>query len=581
MTETITRELLSGDEAVARGAFEAGVKVATAYPGTPSTEILEALAAHFPSVDSQWCTNEKVALEVAIGASMAGARALAAMKHVGLNVAADPLFTAAYTGVVGGLVVVTADDPSLHSSQNEQDNRWYARAAKVPMLEPSDSQEAKDFVAIAARVSEDFDTPVLLRITTRIAHCQSVVETAEPLPPRPIEPYRPRREKYVMIPANARPRHAVVENRLLALAAFAETAPENRIEKGSSALGIITSGVSYQYVKEAFPDASVLKLGLTFPLPERLIRGFVASVKRAVVVEELDDVLCTEIRALGLDVAGKPRPFRLGELNVDRVRAIVSGAEGYREPAPVASRPPALCSGCPHRASFYVLKKCQAIVISDIGCYTLSVLPPLEITDSCVCMGASVGMSFGLRKVLPPAEARRIVGVIGDSTFFHSGVPGLVDAVYNRQAGVLVVLDNRTTAMTGRQGHPGTGQTLSGAPGKEIPIEDLCRGIGVDYVVVVDPLQVKTFESEVRAAMDRPGVSVIVARRPCVLLERVSSRRAMEVDAEKCKLCGLCLSAGCRALAKGEASVTVDGGLCTACGLCVEICPFGAIHPAG
>ncbi len=576
MTSTKTRDILSGDEAIARGAFEAGITVATAYPGTPSTEILETISARFPSVYAQWSPNEKAALEVALGASMGGARVLVAMKHVGLNVAADPLFTAAYTGVTGALVVVTADDPSLHSSQNEQDNRWYARAAKVPMLEPSDSQEAKDFVAKAVEVSERFDTPVLLRITTRVAHSEGVVELGAEPKARERQAFRSQRQKYVMIPAYARMRHRIVEEHLAALAAFAEETDLNRVEKGTSELGIIASGVACEYAKEAFPEASILKLGMTFPLPAQKIRRFAASVKRCVVVEELDDILATEIRALGVDVASKAPTFRLGELNVDRVRAVVEGASAEPETLAVKSRPPALCSGCPHRAAFHVMKKLKCIVTGDIGCYTLSVLPPLEMMESCVCMGASIGMAFGLRKALPPDEARRVVGVIGDSTFFHSGVTGILDAVYNGATGVVVILDNRTTAMTGRQGHPGTGEALSGE-GRQVSIEDVCRGIGVENVVTLDPIAIKGMEKELKAAMDRDGVNVIVARRPCILLSRPTERKAAHVDAAKCKVCGLCVNTGCRAIIRTDKAVTIDVTQCTACGLCVEVCPFDAI----
>ena len=576
VSETSATELLSGDEAIARGAYEAGISVATAYPGTPSTEIIETIAAAYPSINAQWSPNEKVALEVALGASMGGARAMCSMKHVGLNVAADPLFTASYTGVVGALVVVTADDPSLHSSQNEQDNRWYARAAKVPMLEPSDSDEAREFVRQAVMLSERFDTPVLLRITTRVAHSESVVEFHDPMPPCGKMPYKPMREKYVMIPAYARKRHVVVEKRLADLARYGEESPLNSVERRSPDLGVITSGIAYQYAREAAPDASVLKLGLTHPLPGALIRDFALSVRRCVVVEELDDVLWTEIRAMGLEVEGKAPVFRLGELNVDRVRAIIEASRTEPESLVVASRPPALCAGCPHRAAFHVLKKCKAILTGDIGCYTLSVLPPLEVMDSCVCMGASIGMSFGLRKALPPDQARRVVGIIGDSTFFHSGVTGLMDAVYNRQTGIVMILDNRTTAMTGRQGHPGTGKALAGE-GKEVPVEDICRGLGADHVAVVDPLEVKKLESEVREAMDRQGVTVIIARRPCILLVRPERRKAVIVDEEKCKLCGVCISTGCRAISKGEKTVTIDRGVCAACGLCVQVCPLEAL----
>jgi len=578
VTDTVERALLSGDEAIARGAFEAGISVATAYPGTPSTEILEAIGAEYQKIDSQWSPNEKAAMEVALGASMGGGRALVATKHVGLNVAADPLFTASYTGVVGALVVVTADDPSLHSSQNEQDNRWYARAAKLPMLEPSDSQEAKDFVAEAVRISEEFDTPVFLRITTRIAHSKAVVELGDPAERREVSGFEPRRDKFVMIPAYARRRHVVVEERMRALGEFSETAALNRIEEGSSDLGVITSGIAYQYVKEAFPEASVLKLGLTHPLPEKLIRRFAASLGRVVVVEELDDILTTEIRAMGVDVAGKAPAFRVGELNVDRVRAIGGGAEEESQAAAAKVRPPALCPGCPHRAAFYVLKKCKAIVTGDIGCYTLSVLPPLEMMESCVCMGASIGMAFGLRKVLPPEDARRVVGVIGDSTFFHSGVTGVMDAVYNGADGVIVVMDNRTTAMTGGQGHAGTGETLSKGCGREVGVEELCRGIGVAHVAALDPFETERLEQELDAAFNRKGVTVIVTRRPCVLLERPEYKGPVHIDAEKCKLCGRCTTIGCRAIVQGDEVIEVDARLCVSCGLCVEVCPFDAMY---
>ncbi len=577
VSQTMTRDLLSGNEAIARGAFEAGILVATAYPGTPSTEILETIASTYPSINAQWSPNEKAAFEVALGASMGGARTLVAMKHVGLNVAADPLFTASYTGVVGALVIVTADDPSLHSSQNEQDNRWYARAAKMVMLEPSDSQEAKDFLGRAVQISEKFDTPVLFRITTRIAHSKSIVTLYEPSQPRPVEAFTSRREKYVMIPAYARRRHALVEERLRALTGFAEESDLNRIEEGSGDVGIITSGIAYQYAREAFPQAPLLKLGMTFPLPEGLIRRFAASVEKCVVVEELDDILTRDIRAMGIDVVGKAAPFRLGELDVDRVRAIVGGVKADTQTVVVKSRPPALCPGCPHRATFYVLKKCKAIVTGDIGCYTLGVLAPLEMMESCVCMGASIGMAFGLRKALSPDEARRVVGVIGDSTFFHSGVAGLIDAVYNGADGVVMVLDNRTTAMTGGQGHAGTGETLSGRPGNEIAIEDLCKGIGVSHVVTLDPFETDGLEAEVLAAFDRPGVSVIVAKSPCVLLEHPGHVTPAKIDADKCKHCGKCLAIGCRAISPQERAPVVDEALCTGCGLCVNVCPFGAI----
>ncbi|RPI01106.1 MAG: indolepyruvate ferredoxin oxidoreductase subunit alpha, partial [Zetaproteobacteria bacterium] len=470
--------LLSGNEAIARGAYEAGVKVAAAYPGTPSTEILEYLA-EYEGVHAEWAPNEKVAVEVALGAAMAGARALAAMKHVGVNVAADPIFTASYTGVRGGLVIVTADDPEMHSSQNEQDNRHYAMAAKIPMLEPADSAETKAYTKLAFALSERFDTPVFLRTTTRISHATGAVPLGEVEPSGIPLAFVEDPAKWVMLPVNARKRHVVVEERVRALRDFAETFDGNRIEWGDRSLGIVTAGVAYQYVREAFPEASVLKLGMAYPLPERLLREFAAGVGRLVVVEELDPIVETHVRALGIRVEGKDRVPILGELNTRIVRQAVSGeAAPLREPASVPNRPPNLCAGCPHRSLFFALNKCKVTVTGDIGCYTLAALPPLKSMDTCVCMGASIGNALGIEKALGPAARGKVVAVIGDSTFVHSGITGLVNVVYNRGFSTVIVLDNGTTAMTGAQDHPGTGKTLQGETAPRLDLVALCRAVG-------------------------------------------------------------------------------------------------------
>jgi indolepyruvate ferredoxin oxidoreductase alpha subunit len=578
--------MLSGNEAIARGAYEAGVKVAAGYPGTPSTEILENIV-RYPDIYAEWSPNEKVALEVALGAAIAGARALVAMKHVGLNVAADPLFTASYTGVAGGLVVVSADDPGMHSSQNEQDNRNYAPFAKVPMLEPADSEEARDYTVLAFQISEDYDTPVLVRTTTRVSHAKSVVTLKEPLPYQ-IKEYKTNAEKYVMIPAYARMRRRLVEERTAKLLELSERIPINRIEWNDAKMGIVTSGVSYQYVREVAPDASVLKLGMTWPLPAEMIRKFASRVEMLYVVEELDPYLENHIRALGIEVAGKRLFGPVGELSPDLVARGLFGieplcllTEAAEESIP--ARPPVLCPGCPHRPVFYILRKVRAIVTGDIGCYTLSVLPPLETHDTCVCMGASIGVAIGMDKAMGQAQKRPIVAVIGDSTFVHSGITPLVDAVYNKAKITTIILDNRTTAMTGGQDHPATGRTLSGEATHALDLGALARAIGVEHVAVVDPYDLTALEKAIRAAIAFDGPSVVIPNRPCVLIDRSLWEPALVVDEDLCEACGLCFRIGCPGIEGVEAGgkkgrmAYINASMCTGCEICAQVCKFEAI----
>ena len=573
--------LLSGNEAIARGAYEAGVRVAAGYPGTPSTEILENII-KYDGIYAEWAPNEKVAFEVALGAAYGGARALATMKHVGVNVAADPLLTASYTGVNGGLVLVSADDPGMHSSQNEQDNRHYARFAKIPMLEPSDSQEAKDFTIRAFEISEEYDTPVLLRTTTRVNHGKSVVRLAEPHTP-PVRRFERDFQKYVMIPAYGIKRHAIVEERLSRLGELAESTSLNSIEWGDPAIGVITSGVAYQYVKEAVPEASVLKLGMTYPLPRRLIREFASKVKKLYVVEELDPFLEEQIKALGLKVIGKERFPIVGELNPTIV------AEGFQRStfnfqlstSNVPARPPVLCPGCPHRGFFQAAKKLKAIVTGDIGCYTLSVLPPLETMDTCVCMGASIGTALGIKRAQPEDDKRPVIAVIGDSTFVHSGITGLLDAVYNGTAATICILDNSTTAMTGGQDHPASGKTLDGKDAPKLDLQTLAKAIGVEDVLTVDPYDLTAMEMALKYAVQTEKPSVVIAQGPCVLIDRKARKPAVIVDADKCNGCTLCLRTGCPALESvevdGKLKVTVNAEMCAGCGVCIQVCRQDAI----
>lgn len=512
------RYLLTGDEAVAQAAIDAGVAIGTGYPGTPSTEILEHLSAL--GGRARWSPNEKVALEVGIGAAFGGARALVTMKHVGLNVAADPLFTVAYTGVSGALVIVSADDPGMASSQNEQDNRRFAVAAGVPMLEPSDSQEAYDFTALAIEISERWRTPVLFRMTTRVCHAKTAVIRRELAPPRSAPSFQRDIPSRVMIPAYARPAHRRLRQKLVEIAAWNEASGPNVIvNSGDGSLGVITAGISYMHAREAVPQASFLKLGMTHPLPLDMIRRFVDTIDRCIVIEEGDPYLVDALRADGLNVEGKSDMYRFGELNVARVQRILANDTSPEAPPP-RGKPPQLCNACPHRTSFTTFAQLNCIVAGDIGCYTLGVLPPFEAMDSCVCMGASIGAGLGLRHVLPEDQARRVVSVIGDSTFIHSGITGLVEMVYNPPptGHVVVILDNGTTAMTGLQEHPATGRTLAHQSTGKVVIEDLARSLGIPNVVVTDPVgSPEAFEALMRRALVEGGLWVIVARRPCLL----------------------------------------------------------------
>jgi len=566
------KKLLLGDFAAARGAYEAGVKVATAYPGTPSTEITEELA-RYDEVYSEWSPNEKVALEVGFGSSLKGARTIVSMKHVGLNVAADPLYTAAYTGVNAGLVVAVADDPAMFSSQNEQDTRLIARAANVPVIEPSDSAEAKDFMKLAFSLSEKYDTPVIFRITTRVAHSQGLVET-EDREEVPLKDYVKDVPKYVMMPGNAKKRHIVVEERLNKLCEDSNDFSINRIETGDKELGIICSGGVYQYVKEALPTASVLKLGMVYPLPYRLIEKFVSSVDRCIVIEELEPHIETLIKAKGIKVEGKNLFSVQGELSANIIREKVLGIKADVTRAEVPARPPVLCAGCPHRGVFYTLKQLKVNVMGDIGCYTLGAVPPLNAIDSVLCMGASVGMAIGLDKADDKAY-KNTVAVIGDSTFIHSGITGLIDAVYNRANVTVIIVDNSTTGMTGHQNHPATGKNIKNEPTSRLSLENVCLSVGADRVSVVDPYDLDLFKETVKSCLSEKGVKVIIARRPCALLTK-RLYNGCEITAA-CRNCKACLKLGCPAIINGENGVKIDLSLCTECGLCQKVCRFGAI----
>jgi len=582
------RQLLSGNEAVARGAFEAGVKMAVGYPGTPSTEILETMAVRHRSVYSQWSPNEKVAFEVGIGASIGGARALVTMKHVGLNVAADPLMTFAYTGVNGGFVVVSADDPEMHSSQNEQDNRIFARFANIPFLEPADSQESKDMLVAAYEISERYDTPVMLRMTTRISHTMGIVELGEPVNLKERK-FVKSPEKYVMIPANARVRHVVVAERLKELAKYSEVTPFNRVESNGSNIGIISGGVAYQYAREVAPQFDFYKIGFGYPLPLDGIRKFVEQHERVLVVEELEPVFEDQIKAAGIRVEGKKFFGALGELSPSRV------AQGLKEAGLIDKvvkpeitqeelfpRPPVLCPGCPHRGAFMALKKLGVAVTGDIGCYTLGVLKPLNSLDTCICMGASIGSAIGMERV--KGSDKGTVAVIGDSTFFHSGITGLLDAVYNQSNVTVIILDNRATAMTGGQEHPGTGHTLMGDPVGRVDLHELVRALGVKNFEEVDAYDYDATLACIKRQMATPGPSVIVTNHPCVLMPKRIMDEPYVIDAELCNACSACFRISCPAIAAshetnehGSPKAVIDETLCTGCTLCAQICPTEAI----
>ena len=571
-------ELLSGNEAVARGAWEAGATVGVAYPGTPSTETMEAFAL-MEGVYAEWCVNEKVALEVGLGASAAGARVLSTMKHVGVNVAADPLFTAAYTGVGGGLVLLAADDPGMYSSQNEQDSHYYAAAAHVPMMDPADSAEALAFTRDAFSLSERFDVPFMVRSSVRVSHTKTPVEVVERAAFEPA-PYESAPQKLVMIPAFAKPRRLVQLERVADLEAWADECPYNRVERRGAQVGVVCAGAAYQHVREALPDASVLKLGVTWPLPAATLADFAASVERLYVVEEASTYLTDAVRAHGVAVADFPAPLpRDGELSPGLVRA----AFGLPEPphaaprADVPARPPALCPGCPHRLVFKELTRLKAIVTGDIGCYTLGALPPLSAMDTCVDMGASVSMAHGFELALAGTEHRPVVAVIGDSTFAHSGLSSLISTVYNRGGGTVCVLDNRTTAMTGRQGNPFNGVTLQNRPTRELDLEGVVRALGVDDVRVVDPMDAQATRAALKEATASEELSVIVFRSPCVLLER-RVQAPFGVNA-RCTGCGVCATLGCPAIARDPevGLASIDAALCIGCGQCAQYCRFDAI----
>ena len=573
------KKLMLGNQAVARGLYEAGCRFVSSYPGTPSTEITEQ-AALYDEIYAEWAPNEKVAAESAVGASLAGARSFCAMKHVGFNVAADPLFTASYTGVNGGLVVCVADDPGMHSSQNEQDSRHYAIASKLPMLEPSDSRECRDFVKAAYDISERFDTPAVLRTCTRVAHSQCLVELHD-RDERALKPYERNPQKYVAAPANAVKRHVEVEKRMEALREFAETTDLNRVEMGDTSLGFVTSGTCYLYVKEAFPEASVLKLGLVNPLPVKLIEDFAAKVDRLIVVEELDGVIEAHMRAHGIRVDGGKDLFGyLGELSQNKIRRALGAAlppfRGYDETVP--GRPPVMCPGCPHRGLFTVLSKLKLTVLGDIGCYTLGSGAPLNAVDSVLCMGASIGMAHGYTKMLGDEAARHTVAVIGDSTFMHSGITGVVNLAYNKSIATVLVLDNSITGMTGHQQNPTTGLTLQNEPTYPIRIEDVCRAAGIQRVRVVDPQDMAATEAAIKEEIAAEAASVIIVRRPCQLLKYVKAKPALSIDPEKCKGCRSCMKIGCPAIRFVDKKASIDPTLCVGCGLCEQMCKFGAFE---
>ena len=572
------KQLMLGNQAVARGLYEAGCRVASSYPGTPSTEITEQVSL-YEEVYAEWAPNEKVAMEVALGASIGGARSFCAMKHVGLNVAADPLFTAAYTGVNAGMVICVADDQGMHSSQNEQDSRHYAASAKVPMVEPADSQECIDFVKAAYEISEQFDTPVILRTCTRVAHSQSIVETGERTE-LPLRLYTKDPKKYVMMPANAVGRHVFVEERMQKLAEFAETSGLNRVEMGDPKIGIVTAGICYQYVKEAFPQASVLKLGMVHPMPVRMIQEFAKQVEMLYVVEELDPVIETHCRVNGIRVDGGKNLFGLlGELSQRKV-AQALGTECpepvlFGEQVPV--RPPVLCPGCPHRGLFYVLSKLKVMVSGDIGCYTLGALPPLGALDTTICMGASISGLHGFNQARGGDSAQKSVAVIGDSTFIHSGITGLIDITYNRGHSTVLVLDNSITGMTGHQQNPTTGLTLKNQPAPQVSIEKICGAAGVKRVRVVDPNELAALEAILKEELTAEEPSVIITRRPCALLKQVKHNPPLRVDPERCKSCKMCMKIGCPAIHMADGKAVIDDTLCVGCDLCQRMCSFGAI----
>ena len=573
------KKLMLGNEAVARGLYEAGAKVVSSYPGTPSTEITE-YAAKYDEIYCEWAPNEKVAAEVAFGASLRGVRSACAMKHVGLNVAADPLFTLSYTGVNGGLVLFVADDPAMHSSQNEQDSRHYAIAAKVPMIEPSDSAEAKEYVKQAFELSEEFDTPVIVRMCTRIAHSQYAVEL-EPRQEKPLGEYVKNPAKYIMAPANAAKRHPFVEERTKRLQEVAETSRFNRVEKTDSEMGIICAGTCYEYVKEVFGDSvSILKLGMINPLPEKLIRDFAAGVKQLYVIEELDGIIEQHVKALGVDCIGKQMFSPVGEYNQATIRRAfgMEGPKSVCADSEIPVRPPVMCAGCPHRGMFYTLVKNKVTVLGDIGCYTLGSTAPLFALDSTLCMGASVSGIHGFNKAGGSESEHKTACVIGDSTFMHSGMTGLVNIAYNNSNSTVIILDNSITGMTGHQQNPTTGYNIKGDPAAAVNLEDLCHAIGIRRVRVVDPYNLKECDEVLKEELAADEASVIISRRPCVLLKYVKPKPPVKVDADKCVSCKMCMKLGCPAISMKQGKAHIDFTQCVGCGVCEQLCKVGAIQ---
>ena len=569
--------LMLGNEAVARGLFEAGCSFVSSYPGTPSTEITETIA-KYPEVYAEWAPNEKVAMEAAFGASLAGKRTFCGMKHVGLNVAADPLFTISYTGVNGGMVIGVADDAGMHSSQNEQDSRHYARAAKIPMLEPSDSAEALAMAKLAYDLSEQFDTPVLLKMCTRVSHSQSVVECGERTEHN--KTYEKNGPKYIMMPGNAKKRHPIVEQRTADLVKWAETADINRLEEGQDkSMGIITSSTSYQYVKEVWGDKyPVLKLGMIWPMPVQKIRDLAASVDKLVVVEELDGFIEDHCRNLGLEVTGKDTFSCMDELSQNKVAAGLGKcvAQGKALDEAIPARPPVMCAGCPHRGLFYTLAKNKVTALGDIGCYTLGAVPPLAALDSTICMGASISGLHGFTK----AGGGKAVAVIGDSTFMHSGVTGLINAAYNESDSTIIIVDNSITGMTGHQQNPTTGFNLKGDPCTKIDLETLCKAVGIRRVRVVDPYNLEQCDTALKEELAADEPSVIISRRPCALLKYVKHKKPVTIDAAKCVGCKSCMKIGCPAISMVDGKAKIDNTLCTGCGVCGQLCKLGAISAA-
>lgn len=572
------KKLMLGNEAIARGAYEAGVKVSSAYPGTPSTEISENLV-KYDGVYAEWAPNEKVATEVAIGASISGVRSMCCMKHVGVNVASDPLFTVAYTGVTGGMVLVAADDPGLYSSQNEQDSRMVARSANVPVLEPSDSQEAKDFMKFAFDVSEKYDTPVMLRTTTRLSHSQGIVELADRVEVAD-KPYEKQIAKYVMMPGMAKKRHLVVEKRMNDLAVDSCDMFVNRAEYNDLSIGFITDGIAYQYVKEAMPTASVLKIGMVNPLPKKLIEGFASKVKELYVFEELEPVIEEQVKSWGIACKGKELFTRQGEYSANLLRKVFLGEVPAVTPSDdIPARPPVLCPGCPHRSVFSVLKKLGIHCAGDIGCYTLGAVAPLSVIDSTICMGASISTLHGMEKAKGKEYIKNWVAVIGDSTFLHTGINSLVGMVYNKGTGTVMILDNSTTGMTGHQEHAATGKTLDGEPAPHIDLVELCKAIGVKSVVTVPAFDFDRLAEVIKEETAKDEVSVIITKAPCALLKTNKFTTKCKPVSDKCKKCGMCLKPGCPALTKNaDGTIAINATMCNGCGLCKKYCKFGAIE---